>query len=218
MSYCSYGGKSIARLSLLIPWTGVWVADVEFATADPIPTVGTLAMGNLSLHGGIWRVATRWGQASARLAGGAATLSRGLPARGYAIQGGLLASTVAGDVGVETGERVNVASSTDRSLPFWSRVPGPGGDTLTALFGDAWWIDTSGVIQCGPRSSSAISSTFTATEWRGGPGVITVATEDPASWMPGNTFANAQIAKTQTAVMVRHFFGNDGALRTKVMV
>jgi hypothetical protein len=222
MSYTSYANVRVATMSLWVPLLGLWTAQVGMATGDTLPSTGTLQHGNLSLAGAVYRQATIGGQTTALLVGGFGGWGKAVVPRGYNSPFGVFLSTVVNDAAVECGEQVAVV--TDRVVgTFWARPTTrqgvcQGGDVLRSAAGSLWWINSAGVVQVGPRTGTAITSDFTVIDWDGGAGVLTVATEDIASWTPSNTFSSAFVSPTQTVAAVRHIVDHDGMGRTRVVV
>lgn len=219
--YDTYAGFRVTELSIYIPLVGLWVADIKIATPDTIPATGLLVHGNLSLQGAVYRAGSFAGQTSARLFGGFGGWNNTPPARSYMAPFGVSLALVLGDLARDVGERVNVPIDTTLGN-FWTR-PGlpsvaPAGRTLRAAAGASWWIDGSGVVQVTPRSTAPIVSDWQAIDWHGSRGVLLLASEDPASWMPGRTFQSPLVQPVQQAQAIRHYSGNDGVARVKVTV
>jgi hypothetical protein len=214
--YDSYGGIPVQRLDLSIPQLGLWVADVSMVTSQPAPPTGTLIHGNLMLRGAVYRSASFGGVTSARLVGGFGGWSKPVAARGYSLPFGIMLSLVLGDVALEVGEQIAVLSDTSLG-PFWNRRAGSAGSALRAVAGSSWWVNGAGIVQVGQRPSTAVTSAWQTDDWDGGAGILTIATEDPASWQPGATFSSATVQPAQTVSFVRHTVEN-GIGRMRVMV
>lgn len=215
--YSSFAGVRVTAMSLWWPLLGLWTADVSMAVGDTLPTSGTLQHGNLSLQGAVYRQGSLGGVTRARLVGGAGGWGTVVQARGYQAAFGVLLSQVLNDVAIECGERIAVQS--DRVIgTAWSRPQGPGGNVLRAAAGPLWWVDASGVVQVGPRTSAPIQTPFDALDWDGGAGIVTVSSDDVASWVPGNTFSSALMQPMQTIAAVRHVVDNEGVARMRILV
>jgi hypothetical protein len=71
-----------------------------------------------------------------------------------------------------------------------------------------------GVTHVGPRDVGAITSVFTAV-WVDQPGnIVRIATENPADWLPGKTYASPQVQGTIDRV--QHWI-DAGKFRTEVV-
>jgi hypothetical protein len=210
----SVNGQRIVSGSLGMPLLGAWVADVVLASDQPISGPVTLALGNLTLTGAVYRQAPFAGLVEARVVAGAGGWSKTVQARGYDQPSGVLASTVLRDAANEVGETVRVA--IDRTVgSLWVRLADKASRTLRAL-APSWYIDTAGVTQVGTRPASLVRSDFTAEAFSGASGRLRIATEDPASWLPGATFSSATVG-TLTVRSVRHDIAADGKARLMVM-
>lgn len=204
------------RGDLGIPLLGAWVADVVLALPNVLPSSVTLTLGNLKLAGAVYRQAQFAGQTTARLVGGAGGWSQAVQSRAYNNPAGVLVSTVLSDAATEVGESVVVA--TDSSLgTFFVRFADKASRVLGDLAGPLWWVDSSGVTHVGSRPGGSIGTPFQVINFDGARGIATVATEDPASWLPGTTFSN-NVLSTQTIASVRHELAGDGVARMQVTV
>lgn len=223
MSYASFAGIPVTMMSLAIPLVGLWTADVSFSLPVPAPPVGPLAIGNLALQGAVYRQATFGGVTTARLVGGTGGWSRRVGPRGYSLPFGIPLTLVLADVAAEVLEPPPVVIVPTIVGNFWARPAdksgtAPAGRVLRAAAGPSWWVSSAGIVQVGPRAPLPVASPFQTSEWDGGAGILTVATEDPASWQPGNLFASPQITAPQTISMVRHTIDRKGKGRMRVMV
>jgi len=214
-SWASYAGARIVSGSVLIPLYGAMTADVHFADVTAVPSVAsTLTVGDLIMAGTAVRTAGFAGARSARLVGGAGGWRRDVLARAYDV--GVTVSMVLGDAATEVGELVAV--TTDRSLGQWVREPGPASRVLAMLAGSSWWINAAGVTQVGtPRSALPITSPFVVMSRDGASGLVQIATDTFADWMPGRTFVAPTISTPLTVKMVRHHFDREGIARTEVL-
>jgi hypothetical protein len=218
----SANGQRIISGTLPLPLYGAWVADLVLQTTTPLSGPVTLLVGNLTLVGAVYRQAVFAGLLECRLVAGAGGWSRSVGAVGYNNPAGVPAAQVLSDAASAVGETVVVASPSTVGNQFARfgdspMMPGKAGRVLRSVAGQQWWIDAAGVTRVGPRPSTAISSAFTVEEFHGSSGTLRIATEDPASWLPGNTFSSATVA-TQTIASVRHVFGADGVARLEVML
>lgn len=216
--WATVSGQRVARGTLSLPLWGAWVADVVMATDAPLPTSVVFAIGNLTLSGAVYRQTAFGGRTEARIVAGAGGWSKAVQARGYVNPGGVLASQVLSDAALEVGETVVVAS--DGVLGnFYERLNDKASRVLRAIAsggGEQWWIDGSGVTHVGPRVGVPITTDFQIEAFSGASAHARISTEDPASWLPGNTFSSATIVQ-QTIASVRHTFGDDGVARLEIM-
>ena len=216
--FASVNGQRATVASVTLPYYGLWEGDVQLATPQIITGTVTLVLGNLSLTGAMYRGAPFAGVTYLRLVGGAGGWRKSVPAQAYANPSatGVRLSTVLGDVASAVGERVNLQA--DQTIGnYYIREVGTASGVLRMLAGSEWYVDNAGVTQIGARPSSAITSPFTVVSWDAGKGLFDIATEDYASWLPGNTFTAPTVPTAHTVSMVRHDVGNDGIMRMKVL-
>lgn len=215
--YLSANGNRVSRLSLGVPYYGVWEADIETDTTNPITGPVSLVIANLTLNGTVYRTNTFAGITYARLVGGAGGWRQSVPSQAYANPSGVLLSIVMRDVASLVGETVSISSDVIVGQ-FFTREAAPAQRMLRQLCGPEWYINNAGVTVIGARQASAtIASSFTVIAWDPGRGLADVATEDVASWAPGNTFQSATMPAAQTIGFVRVESSNDGILRLKVL-
>jgi hypothetical protein len=216
MDWGSVAGSRIVSGSVGIPYYGAFVADVELVTTTALPSIVSVTLGNLTLAGAVYRQSQFAGKTLARLVGGAGGWSQTVQARFWRNTQGLMASTVLRDTAIDAGEKVNLAADFSVGV-FWTRRADKASRVLARLAGPEWWIDSSGTTQIGARSSTVITSAFQLEEFDGARGLATVATEDLASWMPGNTFSNDVLTTPTMIASVRHSLSGDGVARLQVM-
>jgi len=215
--FVNVSGQQVVTMNLAIPLYGLWVADVVLALATPLPSTSvTIALGNLSLVGAVYRQFAFAGSVGARLVGGAGGWAQPVQARGYNNPSGVLLSMVVGDAARDVGESVIVAA--DQTLGnFYARFADKASRVLAAVAGPLWWVDSAGVTHVGPRPTGAVKSEFVAEQFHGHTGELVIATEDYASWLPGVTFTNSTVG-TQTVACVRHDVTGNGESKMKVLV
>jgi hypothetical protein len=218
-------GTQIASGSIGVPEYGVWSADVSLTVATQIPSSPggcMVTVGNLTLVGTAFRAASFAGAKSARIVGGFGGWRNPIAPRAYRNGGGVLLSMVLGDVAAEVGEQIQVASDGPLGTLFTregstAANPVPASRVLRQLGGPLWWVDPAGMTHVGPRPSAAVSSAFQAISYSGARGSFEIATEDPASWLPGATFSSDTITTTQTVSLLMIEASNDGVVRIRVL-
>ena len=217
-AFANIGRERIISGSINMPYYGEWVADFVLAQSNVIPVTGPVTVGNLTMTGSVFRMASFSGSRSTRVVGGYAGWRTPVTKRAYQSSGGVPLSMVLGDAAAEVGEQVNVQTNGFVGTNF-VREAATASRLLRQLAGPEWWIDVNGVTQVGSaRPSSVITSDFQVIRWSGAKGMFTIATEDYASWLPGNTFSNSLVTTPQTISNVTIVMGNDGNLRLEVLV
>lgn len=216
MSYAVINGKRLASARITMPFYGVWCADVVLAVPDTIALSCTIQLGDLSLAGTIYRMASFSGSRSARVIGGAAGWRKIIPAQAYSKAQGIPMSLILGDAASLVGERINLAQ--DQLLgTTYVRETAPAERLLRQLAGPEWWVDNTGITQIGTRPGSAITSPFTMVDWSGGKGRFEIATETLSDWLPGRKFSNSNVSTQQQIGMTSFVMDNDGKLRVTVL-
>jgi len=214
--YSSANGRRLVKLSLTMAAFGSWVADVTLAEAEQLQPSVQLVASNLELRGTVIRQDAFAGQREARVVGGAGGWRKQVSSRSYRQPGGLPLSTVLRDAAIEVGETVHIG--TDRTIGTdYVRERAPASRVLRHLVGRAWWIDAAGVTQLGARPSTQVKTEFAVVRYSADVGLLVIATEDLASWLPGATFSNALVttAKTVASSSIRM---EGPTLRVEVMV
>jgi hypothetical protein len=214
--YASVNGLQATSFSLSIPYYGAWVADVDLAPSQALSESVVLVAGNLTLRGTNLRADPFAGSNSARIVGGAGGWGLPIALAPYRNPAGVPLSLVLRDAASAVGETVRLAA--DRSLgEFYVPEAGPASWLLRQLAGELWWVDSAGVTQVGARPSTTIKSQTAVTEYRGGRGWLTIATEDLAAWMPKATYSGPTVTKPITVGATRISSGDDGILRIEVL-
>lgn len=214
--YASLAGARVMSARLMIPAYGAWVADVVLASSTPIPAVASpLVLGDLTLLGTAFRMASFAGSRSARLAGGFGGWSNPVPAQSY-VGSNVRMSTVLRDAATAVGEKILV-DVVDANLSRFTREAGPASRVLQQLAGPTWYVAPDGVTHVGQRPADMITSDFTVDGWSGATGALTIATEVLADWFPGRTFTAPTVSGIQTVGYMEAIMMNDGRLRIKVL-
>lgn len=214
--FASLSGVRVVTLSLTIPLYGMWSADVALAGTQAVPELVTLAVGNLSMHGAVYRQVVFAGQRTLRLVAGFGGWRKPVRRQQYQLESGVRLSTVIGDAANAVGERVVV--DVDRVLGRdWTRRAGPASDELRRVAGATWRIDSAGTTRLDAWPVRPVRSQFNVVDQDGGRGVVEVATEDYAAWLPGATFSNAVVAPAQKNAGVTLSIEKDGRARLTVM-
>jgi hypothetical protein len=121
------------------------------------------------------------------------------------------------------GEKINVAN--DQTIGnAYVRVAfdtSVAGDALWQMkaqgFIPSWYVAPSGVTMTASWPATPVSTPFTVTDQKPDEGVVEIATEDYAAWMPGCTFTNPLLNSPQSSAGVHYVWGNDGKFRFEVL-
>jgi len=214
-AFATLNGVNIVSGTLVVPMVGTWTSDVAIATEQAETGSATIVLGNLTLTGTIYRAVPFAGQTRARVVGGAAGWRQTIPAQAYGQPSGVMLSAVLQDAAQAVGETVNVPN--DASIgPFYGRPNDLASFTLRQ-FCPAWYIDTSGVTQIASWPVVIVGSTFTVIRQLPDEGMVEIATEDYASWLPGASFTYPTLAGTFQSAGTVYTFQSDGTFRLQVL-
>jgi hypothetical protein len=218
--FASVNGQQIVSGTLMIPLIGAWTADVQLATSTPLSGTCTVVIGNLTLNGFVYRSEPYGGQVQARIVAGAGGWRTEVQKQGYGSKSGVKLGTILNDVAGAVMESVNVANNTSVG-PAFTRITGAASDVLWQLYAQgiipAWYIDPSGVTQVTAWPSVVVGSSFTVTDQKSDEGLVVVATEDYASWLPGCSFSGPTITGTYNNAGVTYVWDNEGTFRMEVL-
>jgi hypothetical protein len=213
--FASLSGARIVSGSIAVPLYGLWAGDVSLATEETLPDNVSFVLGNLTMHGHVYRQSLFGGQRNCRLVGGFGGWRKTVDAKQYGLSGGVQLSMVLKDAAAEVGEKVNVPA--DRSIgQSWVRENKPASRLLHLLAPD-WYVDNAGVTQIAPWPTINVTTAFTVVAQDGAPGRVMIATEDYASWMPNCTFTAPTLDGTFTNGGVLYRFDSEGIARLEVL-
>lgn len=215
-AWAELNGERVLTASISMPRYGAWVADVSLALSASVASSVTLTAGSLSLVGTVIRAGTYGGSRAYRIVGGAGGWRKDLQARSYVNPGGVSSALVLADAAKETGE--TVAVTTPKMLgSSYVRLAGMASRVLSAI-ASSWWVDATGVTQVDkPRDESMITTESVLTAMDGAAGIIEVATENEADWMPGRYFINPLITLPRQISSSRFHWGRDGRSRVEIV-
>lgn len=220
--FASVAGIQVVGGSLLVPMVGAWSADLYLATDQAVSGAVPVTIGNLTLIGFVYRSDAYGGQTRARLVGGYGGWRTQVSNQGYGSNSGVKLSHVLQDVASACGEHMGPVGDATVG-PAFTRL-GLGGvasDVLWNLVGagviPAWRVDTAGVTQVTAWPASTVSTPFQVTDQRPDEGMVVIATEDYASWLPGASFTAPQLLGSFTVAGVHYHFDNDGTFRLEVL-
>lgn len=200
MALATLGSVAIYRGKLVLPYTGIYHAELVLDAATDLSGPQTLTLAGVTWALAYVRAIDFAGERGVLLVGGAAGWRTVIPSKQYG-QGGVSAQMILQDAAVACGE---LAPVIDASVPpvgqAWNRATGPASDVLRLFLGDGWWMDSSGRVQTALRATTAISSAFSALHVNGAAGVYEIATDSPGDWVPGRTFSGPTVSGTLSRV------------------
>ena len=215
--FASLNGLPLFKVCLVLPFSGIFHADVQMAVDVPLtPGPQLLMLAGASYTCSVIRATEEIGYRGVRLVGGTGGWRKAVPPKQYASPAGVPIAVVLADVAATVQE---IPPVVDPSVPptvgtAYVRQGGLASQVLQNLLGDAWWMDPTGTVQTAPRLPTPIVTPFNVTKVWGAPGIYEVATEYPSTWIPGMTF----LSPTAFGTISRVTHTADGVkLRTEVM-
>jgi hypothetical protein len=217
--FADLSGIPIVRAMLVIPFSGIWHADVTLDRAVGPAPVGPQV---LTLAGSPYacspiRAIDFSGERQLRLVGGTGGWRSTVQAREYASPVGVPTALVLSETAGQVGELPPViAPNVAPTLgPYFCRQADRAALVLQQVLGDGWWMDATGTVQTIPRPTTPIATPFDAIAVDGTCGRYEIASEFPGSWLPGAAFIGPTVSGTVSRVV--HVLQN-GSLRTEVLV
>ena len=215
--YSDLTGVPVFMAALTIPMAGNWHVDVVCDT-----TVDIAGPQVFSLAGSAWtcapiRAIDFAGRRGVRLVGGQAGWRKPVPAKQYQAPGGVPTAMVLSDAAAFVGEpppALDPSMSPTLGAAF-VRQAGLASLVLQSILGDSWYMAPTGIVQTAPRPTTLVPSAFNVMDVHEPSGKYTIATESPADWMPGVTFAGP--TANGTVNLVRHVLHVD-RLRTEAWI
>jgi hypothetical protein len=218
--FATVAGQRVVGGSLLIPSVGLWTADLQLAGAAALAGQVMVTIGNLSLLGTVYRSDTYGGQTRCRLVAGYGGWRKTVPSQGYGSSSGVKASAVLQDAATACGEQLGPLPGGSVG-PSWTRPGDVASVTLWDLVAvgviPAWYVDAVGVTQVQTWPASTVGTPFTVTDHRPDEGVVTIATEDYASWMPGVSFTSPLLDGQFVSAGVEYRFDAEGQFRLDIL-
>jgi hypothetical protein len=219
--FASLSGLPIVAMRLVLPWSGIWHADIQLDRAIDVPGPQLLTLsdfaGTCSVVPG--HAVDFTGVRSLRAVGGQAGWRSYVPPMQYATPTGVPVAMVCSDAAALVGEVPPVVGPTVAPTvgPSFLRQGGAASLVLQSLFADGWWMDPAGVVQVTPRLPTPIVAPFDLLAVDGPCALYTVASRGDimAPWVPGSTF----LAPTMTAPAIVNRVTHElrgGKLRTLV--
>ena len=219
--FASLNGIPIVKMAWVLPWAGIWHADVTLDRAIG-PAVGPqlLTLGDLAGTCAVVRSVDFTGARSVRVVGGTGGWRTSVPPLQYQSPTGVPVALVASDAASLVLEAPPVIGPTvaPTTGPAFVRQGGSASLVFQSLFADGWWVNLAGVVQVTPRVPTPIVTPFDLLDVRGASGIYRIASQRDllAQWVPGATFLAPTMTSPATVNRVCHIL-DGGTLRTEVM-
>lgn len=210
MTTLSLNGALAKSVRLLIPWTGVWLADVDYDLPAAAAGPAALVVGAASITGTVDVGASGRFAASARsrVVGGGGGWSTTLTARHYHNDAGVRLSAVLETTAAEAREKI-VAGSTARLGVDYVRAVGPASSVLDGL---EWHTDFAGQTIVGARATQAAPAGVQVLSWDPLAQRAELATD--AIVQPGMVLSDSRFDGSIVVRDVEQTFGEGGARAT----
>jgi len=216
MSWATLSGLPGPRAHLVVPYSGIWHADVSLDRPIPLPGTQVLQIGTTVWTCTVVRAVDFAGVRRLRLVGGLGGWRSSVPFMQYASPVGVPTAIVLADVAAVAKE---IPPVVDPSLSptvgtSFVRQEGLASLVLQQVCGDQWWMDPTGTVQTSVRLPTPIASFFTVQDVDGAEGRYMVQTESPGDWMPGALFISPSVQGTISRTML---IVDEGGIRVEVL-
>lgn len=219
--FASLNGLPIVKMALVLPWCGIWHADITLDRAiGPAAGPQILTLGDLTGTCTAVRSVDFTGARSVRVVGGTGGWRTVVPPLQYQSPTGVPVALVAADAAALVQELPPVVGPTVPPVagPTFVRQGGLASLVLQSLFADGWWMNLAGVVQVTPRLPTPVVTPFDLLDVKGAAGVWKIASVGDllTQWVPGATFLAPTMTAPAVANRITHIL--DGhSLRTEVM-
>lgn len=193
-------GTPVLRMTLIIAAWGLWTADIETASMDPItvPSSVTVQLADVTftgtvVDGGVYQTRSWY-----RVVAGAAGLRKTSTPHSYRGAAGVMLSEVVGDVARDANEQLGTFADRSIGAAFSRPVGATYARTLDLVSPRAWYVDEKGVLQIGTRPVQMWTTQHREIVSRPDRGWVLVSSESIAGLVPGAQLENI------TAGTVRH--------------
>jgi hypothetical protein len=212
--FAEINGNRASSASIVLPYQGIWHADIELDQAVTLSGLVTLTVSDMVLKGSIYRQGTFLNSSSIRMVGGYLGWPKKTTAKEYRSSFGVKFSVIAGDAARETGEKIFIPS--DFSVGEFYERQAEAAVRVLDTFADIWWMREDGVTVIGDRAQPIITSAFDVMSdgTSLAMGKITIATDKPGDWLPGVKFSSPTLAQKQASAII-HKLTKD-KLRTEI--
>lgn len=219
--FASLNGIPIVKMAWVLPWAGIWHADVTLDRAiGPATGPQILTLSDLVGTCAVVRSVDFTGARSVRVVGGTGGWRTFVPPLQYQTPTGVPVAAICADAAASVLESPPVVGPTVAPLagPSFVRQGGAASLVLQSLFADGWWMNLAGVVQVTPRVPTPIATPFDLLDVRGASGIWKIASQSDilSAWIPGSTFLGPTMTSPATVNRVTHLLEN-GELRSEIV-
>jgi hypothetical protein len=189
MSTATLAGHRVTHARLNLPAWGVSWADASIDEEAELSGVVSLAIADLTFSGTVMSggIGPK-GRSTYRLAAGAGTWGRAIPAKSYANDAGVKAATVLADAARACGETLDPGSVPSTRVGLaWVRESGPAARALEQLAPAGWYVGEDGITRIGKRPAVAFTGVAAIGPVDRARATVELAAESIAALVPGIT-------------------------------
>jgi hypothetical protein len=206
-------GSFVSEGSIWFPWSGRWVADLDYGNTGVSAGQVTIVGPGLSLVGtvrpdntGLWIGVPR-----IRVVGGFGGWQKALPAKHYHSDAGVSTRLILGDAAKEAGEQLEILDDVPRSLPAvdYVRAAGPASKTLRYT-GKTWWMRPDGTTLLGTRPQTPTKSPYDLLTYDPHSGVAMLAGDSLSELLPGGILADKRLPSPRLIIDTEVAIKGDG--------
>ena len=192
-----------------LPAWGVWYAEVDLDGEHTLTGAVSLVVADLTLVGTVLSGGPENGRSHYRVVAGKGGWGRTIPAKSYANDAGVKASTVLLDAADACGETILASTlPTTRPGPAWVRDETRARATLDHIAPRGWYVGEDGVTRIGARTPGTLPANVTHGPVDLARGCVELASESIAAILPGI------VVDGLTAVDVLHEVSSEGLRST----
>lgn len=189
MSLATLNGLALTSATLTIPRTGAWLFTGDTSEPVSLATGNTVELGiadDMTLAGTVTRATEFEGSTRFRVVGGRSGWTVTVQPRAYTSGAGLSFAQLAQDAARDAGETLASTVPAASVGTKFARILGPASQVFALLApGQEWWVDDLGVTQVGARAAGVTTEAFQLIALDGAAGKMTIATDRPSAFRPG---------------------------------
>lgn len=192
-----------------LPAWGCWYVEIDLDGEHELAGAATVEIADLTLQGTILSGGPENGRSHFRVVGGKGGWGQTIPAKAYANDAGVKASTVLLDAADACGETILASTlPTTRPGPSWVRPEARARAVLELLAPRGWYVGEDGITRIGARPAAELPAGVTHGPVDLARGCVELASESIATILPG------LVVDGLTVVDVLHEAAPDGLRST----
>jgi hypothetical protein len=194
MSTGTLAGHALTNARLHVPAWGVPWAELVLDEEVELSGGADLVIADLQLTGTVMSGGPGpTGRSRFRWVCGTGGWGKTLPAKSYANDAGVKASSVLFDAARESGEEIEDATMPATRLgPAWAREAAPAARVLEQVVPEGWYVERDGVTRIGKRASVPLVEGALVLSTDKAFGTVTLQSETIAAILPGVTVSGLE--------------------------